>query len=384
VNSVETWSGIPFHFLEAARRAGLIDVGLPLDVKGRAWQARRISWNLGQALRFERPGGFQYSVGFLERLWRPFLPRLAGGIAINCFQLYPPSMVADPAIEKWFFLDQTLLQLFDHYGVRKQVGTRIAAQALAREKEGYGRAAGVIVNSRWAADSVVRDYQIDPAKVHVVLPGANLDPVAYGRWEATHQHVRAAGRPLRLVFVGKDWQRKGLDRLLRGLRKARAASSQVTLRVIGCARASLPPDLAAVDGVEWYGFVDKRTELRRFFDAVSECDMGCLLSRAEAGGISLREYHALGLAVLGTEAGGAPEHALAEASILVPIDAGEDRIAGILASIENDHPRLERMRQAAWTNRRSFLWDATVEKIRAFWREPAGAGGPAAAPPPRI
>lgn len=369
-NSVATWSGIPFHFLEAARQAGLIDVGLPLAVVGRQWRARRMAWNLAQALRLDRTGGYQYSSGFLERLWQPFLPQISGGAVINCFPLYPPSVVADPRVDKWFFLDQTLLQLMDHYGIRKDLGARIVADALVREREGYLSAAGVIVHSHWAADSVVRDYRIDPAKVHVVLPGANLNPVEYERWETAQRPHERAAHPLRLVFVGKDWRRKGLDRLLRGLRQARAASSRMTLRVIGCPRESLPAELAGVDGVEWYGFVDKGSQPGRFLSAVAECDVGCLLSRAEAGGISLREYHALGLAVLGTQAGGSPEHALSEASVLVPIEAGDADVADILMSIERDRPHLDRMRRAAWERRHSVLWKATVENIRAFWPTP--------------
>jgi glycosyltransferase involved in cell wall biosynthesis len=378
VNKVDTWSGTPFHFLGAARRAGLVDVGLPLAVEGRQWRARRMAWNLARAFRLDRPGGYQYSTGFLERLWRPFVPRLSGAAVMNCFQLYPPSLVADPGIEKWFFLDQTLLQLFDHYGIRKDVGTRIAADALAREEEGYRRSAGVIVHSHWAADSVVRDYRIDPGKVHVVVPGANLDPVEYARWESAQTRGDGDGRspPLRLVFVGKDWRRKGLDRLLRGLRQARAASSRATLRVIGCPRESLPPELASVEGVEWYGFVDKGAQPGRFLDAVGECDVGCLLSRAEAGGMSVREYHALGLAVLGTQAGGSPEHALSEASVLVPVDAGDADIADILRSLERDRARLERMRRTAWEQRHSVLWEAAVAHIRHFWPAPFGPQPP--------
>jgi glycosyltransferase involved in cell wall biosynthesis len=367
VNSVQTWSGIPFHFLGAARRRGLIDVGLPLTVNGWQWRARRIAWNAARPLRFDRPGGYQYSVGFLERLWRPVRESLPGGAVINCFQLYPPSVVRDPHIGKWFFLDQTLLQSFDHYGTRRHIGTRMAAEVLAREREGYERSEGVIVHSDWAAESVRRDYHIDPRKVHVVLPGANLDPVEYARWETTRAARQATSGPLKLVFVGKEWQRKGLDRLLRGLRRARAATSRATLRVIGCPRESVPPDLAAVEGVEWYGFIDKRAQPGRFLDAVAERDVGCLLSRAEAGGISLREYHALGLAVLGTEAGGSPQHALPGASVLVPVDAGDADVAEILLSIERDTAGLDRMRRTAWDHRHSVLWDATAENILAFW-----------------
>jgi glycosyltransferase involved in cell wall biosynthesis len=376
VNSPATWSGIPFHFLCAARRRGLIDVGLPLAIDGWQWRARRIAWNAARPLRLDRPGGYQYSVGFLERLWGPARQQLPGGAVINCFQLYPPSIVNDSRIEKWFFLDQTLLQAFDHYGLRRHIGSRMATEVLAREREGYQRSAGVIVHSDWAAESVRRDYQIDPRKVHVVLPGANVDPMEYRRWEASHGPRQAARGPLKLVFVGKEWQRKGLDRLLRGLRLARAASSCATLRVIGCRRESLPPDLAAVDGVEWYGFIDKRAQPGRFLDAVAECDVGCLLSRAEAGGISLREYHALGLAVLGTEAGGSPQHALPGASVLVPVEADDADVAEILLSIERDTGSLDRMRRTTWDNRHSMLWEATTENILAFWPSSGEAGDP--------
>jgi len=372
VNNIDTWSGIPFHFLAAARPAGLIDQGLPLEVTGWPWRARRIVWNALRVVLRDRPGGFQYSVEFLERLWRPFVPRLTGGAVINCFPLFPPSVVDNPRVEKWFFLDQTLRQAFDHYGAESIIGARIAKEALAREQEGYRSAAGIIVHSAWAAESVRRDCGIASDKIHVVLPGANLDPVVYSRWQATHRPERLDGGGLKLVFVGKDWRRKGLDRLLRGLRVARSSSSQATLRVIGCARESLPADLASVDGVEWFGFVDKRSQPGRFLDAVAACDVGCLLSRAEAGGIAIREYHALGLAVMGTAAGGSPEHTVPGASVLVPLDAGDNEIAALLISLERDREALARMRRTAWEKRFSVTWDATVQNILAFWPKAGG------------
>ncbi|MFQ5567344.1 MAG: hypothetical protein ACE5EU_13405, partial [Paracoccaceae bacterium] len=70
-NNPHTWSGIPYHLLLAGRAAGLFDAGLALDAAGVAWAGRRIGWNLARAVRLERPGGFQYSPAFLERLWRP-------------------------------------------------------------------------------------------------------------------------------------------------------------------------------------------------------------------------------------------------------------------------------------------------------------------------
>lgn len=365
-----TWSGIPYHFLQAGRAQGVLDEGLPLSVGGWRWRARRWTWNALRLLSGDRYGGYQYSVAFLEALWRPCRERVRGAVVVNCFQLYPPSVVADPSVEKWFFIDQTLLQLFDHYGQRAVVGRSIAREAIARERDGYHAACGVLVHSRWAAASVVGDYGVPADKVHVVVPGANLHPEAYDRWERERMAAGGDGAtsgdatgPLRLVFVGKDWRRKGLDRLLRALALARRDGCNVTLRVIGCHRESLPPDLRDISGVEWCGFVDKRSDPDRFIRLVAEADVGCLLSRAEAGGIALREYHALGLAVLGTTAGGAPEHASPEARWLVPPEASDGAVAAVLVQLSQDRAGVARPKAVAWEQRRSFLYGAAIARV---------------------
>ncbi|MHB8734313.1 MAG: glycosyltransferase family 4 protein [Terriglobales bacterium] len=362
VNSPVTWSGIPYHFFQAAHAAGLVDVGLPLAAEGVAWHARRLAWNALRRLGGDRKGGYQYSVSFLERLWRPWRCVLGGSSVINCFQLYPPSLVADPSVEKWFFLDQTLTQLFDDYGLRATVGRRIAADALEREHAGYVAARGVVVHSHWAAAGV-RACGIAAEKIHVIVPGPSLDRDLYRTWEVgrSARAARSASEPLRLVFVGKYWQRKGLDRLLRALQRARRQGLNATLRVLGCPREAVPTWMRDVAGVEWIGFLDKRREAQRFLDLVAECDLGCLLSRAEAGGIAIREFHALGLPVLATRVGGAPEHTLAGASCLISADAGEAEIAGVLMGLDRDRTRLERLRVSAWSQRHAASWDVAAD-----------------------
>jgi glycosyltransferase involved in cell wall biosynthesis len=378
-NSPVTWSGIPYHFLQAARAQGVLDVGLPFSTNGLSWRARRVSWNLGRVMSGYGRGGYQYSRPFLERLWSQSLAHLRDNVVVNCFQLYAPSVVADRTIRKWFFIDQTLLQLFDYYGLRAHVGKPIVQEALRREREGYHAATGIIAHSRWAAHSLMHDYGLPEEHVHIVVPGANLDPRAYAAWEQEEEERRAAqgcevGRPLRLIFVGKEWRRKGLDRLLGALLMARKSGGRATLKVIGCQREALPEHLRATEGVEWVGFINKRAEADRFLRTVADADVGCLLSRAEAGGIAFREYHALGLAVIGTDTGGAPEHTLPQASVLVSPDATIEEIAATLLELERDESRLARLRDAAWAQRHTVSWAETVRQIGCFWPYPKAQG----------
>lgn len=381
-NSPVTWSGIPYHFLQAARAQGLLDVGLPLSTSGLSWRARRIVWNVGRVVKGDRRGGFQYSRAFLERLWSSSVHHIKSNVVVNCFQLYAPSVVGDRTISKWFFIDQTLLQLFDYYGLRVRIGRRIAAEALRREREGYQEAAGIIAHSRWAAGSLVEDYGLPADRIHVVLPGANLDPAAYEKWEQREEEEgrSASGhhtsRPMRLIFIGKEWRRKGLDRLLEALTLARQSGGKMTLRLIGCGREDLPEHLRATEGVEWVGFINKRVEAERFLRMVADCDVGCLLSRAEAGGIAFREYHALGLAVIATDTGGVAEHTLPQASVLVSPDATIEKIAATLLELERDETRLAALRAAAWRQRHTVSWAETVRRIKSFWPYPLAHGCP--------
>jgi glycosyltransferase involved in cell wall biosynthesis len=366
-NDPLTWSGIPFYFLTAGRAAGLIDEGLKLLVNNKPWRARRTVWNLVQVAMRRRHGGYQYQTGALERLYAPFRDRLQGSVVINCFQIYPPSIVRDQRVEKWFYIDMTMRQLFDDYGA--PLDPRTAAKVLAQERTGYEAATGIITHSRWAAQSVVGDYGIPADRVHTVVPGANLDSAAYAQWEQgrTGPDDNVDDPTMKLVYVGSVNQRKGVDRLLGAFRLLRQQGVPATLRIIGADSESMASLYRDVEGVEWLGFMDKRRDAARFLAAVAECHIGCLLSRAEAGGMVLREFHALGLAVLGPAVGGAPEHMIPGSSIAVPPAASDKEIADILLMLWQDRPRLRQMRRQAWNSRRNALWESTVARFRDFW-----------------
>lgn len=362
VNDVGTWSGTPYYFLVAGRAAGIFDGGLALLTDTFPVNARRFLWNLAQLVSRRGRGGYQYSVDFLEKLWRGRSERLAGAVVMQCFQLLPPSAVADPSIEKWFFIDQTLRQLFEYYGEASRVSDRMIDDALRRETEGYRSARGIITNSRWARNNVIEEYGIEPEKVHILVPGPSLDPVAVAKWESAPPKDY-----LQLVFVGKDWYRKGLDRLLEAVALLRSSGADVRLRVIGCSPRSVPRRLRDVSGVEWLGFVSKARDVERFISAVGGSHLGCLLSRKEAGGIALREYHALGLPVLGPDTGGAPEHMVSDASIAVSPEASPREIAEVIRSINDDRGRLRSLADAARAARASVSWTAVIARLADFW-----------------
>ena len=370
VTDPRTWSGSPYHLMQVAVPAGLVDEGLSLSITTRGYRTARAAWNLANVALGRVHGGYRYSLPGLRQLWWGQHRRLRGDHLMSCFQLVPPWIVDDVSIMKTFYVDQTLEHMFSGY---ERPHERLARAALERERQGYSSAAAILAHSRWAADSVSRSCPAASPKVHVVVPGANLDVQAYSAWEGaqggrTPGRPGAAGRdePLRFVFVGSDWRRKGLDRLLRAHAHAQRRGSKAILRTIGPSRQSLPPELRDVPRVEWVGRIDKTRDPSAFIRAVAECDVGCLLSRAEAGGISLREFHALGLAVLGTTVGGSPEHALPDAAVLLRPETDDSAVADVMLRLEQDADWREELRRASWAGHRDCLWQASVAKMQAI------------------
>ncbi|MFX7701382.1 hypothetical protein ABTJ88_19260, partial [Acinetobacter baumannii] len=89
-----------------------------------------------------------------------------------------------------------------------------------------------------------------------------------------------------LGFVGFYPERKGLYPLIDALEILRADKVPVRLRVVG----NCMPSRRNVDGLDYYGPINKASEPDRFLDAIAGVHLGCLLTRAELAGISMVEF----------------------------------------------------------------------------------------------
>jgi glycosyltransferase involved in cell wall biosynthesis len=371
---VRTYSGIPHFLLSAARELeGLDWDDAGFDTNGPEWTLRRYAWNLKSFLLGRGTGGYQFTDAFLEELWKSAQPRFSGRHVLNWTQLYPTSLVSDDSIIKSFYIDQTLGQLFLGYGVGASIRTDVADSAIRRECIGYSRAHAVITTSEWGRSGVLATYAGAPERVHVVHPGANFPLSQYRRWAATHRLQPSNPiRPLRLLFIGLHPMRKGLDRLLRAIVIARSAGSNIELTIVGTVPSQLDASLRSTSGVHWIGRVNKLTELNRLLCIAGEHDIGCLLSRAEASAISLREYQAMGLGVLGPDVGGCPELVAEGAGQVIGPEASDDDIAGVLVEVERDRSKVDDMRAIAWNARETLLWPHAAKRIARILTTPAG------------
>jgi glycosyltransferase involved in cell wall biosynthesis len=85
----------------------------------------------------------------------------------------------------------------------------------------FRAAAGLVAWSNWARQSVLDDYGVDGQGVSVLAPGAASEYFYFGARRKTTDRLNSAAqraRPVRLLFVGGDFKRKGGPLLLEAIR----------------------------------------------------------------------------------------------------------------------------------------------------------------------
>lgn len=363
-NNLATWSNIPFFLLQAGLRSGLLQGGLALQPERLRWW--RWGWNLLQLLRSGKPGGYQYSLAFTQALLsQANLPVAANAQPLGLLSHFP-LLPAQPWPAHWqvdFYIDATTHQVFDEYGSGCRIAPRFQRRVLKREQLAYQQAGAVICMAQWAADSVIHDYRIDPAKVHVVPGGANLDEALLaGLPNLPLPAAPSLDQPLRLGFLGKDWQRKGGPFLLQLADELQCRGIPTVICAIGPDPVSLAfhphPQLHPL------GFLDKQTDTTRFVAELRSWHFGTLFSEAEAFGISNRECLRLGVPVLAHAVGGI-------ASTLPDAGCGQlfhahpspVQVADWIEARLSPYEGYLAWRSALAPRWREFTWDAAVERL---------------------
>lgn len=210
----------------------------------------------------------------------------------------------------------------------------------------YDRAVACCAASSWTAESIIDDYDVAPAKVHVVGLGRNLDP----------RPVEKDWSVPRFLFIGREWERKNGPAVLRSFAMLHADVPAARLDVVG----NHPPIHQA--GVVTHGHLrvndpSGATILRRLLENAT-----CLVlpSKSEPFGMVYAEAAAAGIASIGTTIGGASEVIGAGGLTVDPADASALRSAMVELA---DPATAERLGSLALAASARFTWAGVASRL---------------------
>lgn len=210
----------------------------------------------------------------------------------------------------------------------------------------YERARACAFMSHWAAASAIKDYGIPAEKVCVVGVGRNHVPPCPDRdWSSP-----------RALFVGKGWERKNGDAVLRAFARLRAQRPDARLDVVGD-----HPRLD-MEGVHGHGLLSMAdpAQCRRLEELFAAATFLVIPTLEEAAGIVFAEAQAAGIASIATSVGGSAT-IVADAGIIV--DPRDDNAIAEAMSRLAEPALAAHLGALARKRAPLFTWRAVAERL---------------------
>ena len=214
---------------------------------------------------------------------------------------------------------------------------KTATGSLARLKtEWYRRAfhgaAGMVATSDWVRQSLIQDYGVSSDKIRVIPLGVDVQ-----QWQP-HHGTRLDSGPLRLLFVGGDFARKGGETLMKAFREGLA--DQCELHIV-----TKDEKVHSEESVHVYrGLTPNSPRLRQLF---AESDIFVLPTQGDASPFVVMEAMAAGLPVITTRVGALEEQVQdGMTGYLIPADDPRAIIEKVVA-LNEDRARLAAMAKAS-------------------------------------
>lgn len=256
--------------------------------------------------------------------------------------------------------DATFGLLHNYYLQYKGLTKSSVVEGHIIEQNAINRSTFIVCATEWAARSVVEDYGFNPDKVFVLPRGANIDELLPRHKVLDKKRTSVC----RLVFMGSDWKRKGLDIARETVKIISKLGQPVKLTVVG----AQPDGIIHDDDVEVIPFLDKNTPEGRakFNELLLNADFFILPTRAECMGISFCEASAFGLPLIGTDTGGVKEIVKNGFNgFALPLEAQPEEYAYTILGIYNDPDRYAAMAKASRDYFEEKLnWDAWALSLK--------------------
>jgi len=230
------------------------------------------------------------------------------------------------------------------------------------EKTAIKNAAYNFRASHWAAKSTVEDYDGDSNNTYVFPFGADVPD----------KHKNASlpnykDNELKLLFSGKEWDRKGGDIAVEAADYLNKIGIKCTLYIAGI--RNLPEKLKNKHFIKFIGYMDKNNsqDYQQYLNLYHKCNAFILPTRAECAGLVFSEANAFGMPIFSTDTGGIADYVINEKNgYRLPLDANGIDFGKCIAKVYKERKFEDFSLQAKEIYNTSTSWKAWSEKFKQF------------------
>ncbi len=221
----------------------------------------------------------------------------------------------------------------------------------------------IIFSSNRAKQSAVKDYNCLKDKIHVVEFGANIPHPE--KWQHNIDTSLC-----NLVFIGRNWEKKGGDKVLGAYKKLKSEGFPCALTIIG----STPPEMPEEDeNLTIIPFLDKSKpeHLERLCGILYHSHFLILPTEFDAFGIVFCEASAYGVPSIAADVGGVSQPVRkGKNGFLLPSTASAEDYAEKIQSVFSDREGYLKLRASSRQEYETRLnWNVWGEKVNRILEE---------------
>ena len=222
----------------------------------------------------------------------------------------------------------------------------------------------LLYSSEWARNDAINHYHAKKSKIHVVEFGANIP-------HPSDYQAEIAMDVCNLVFIGRNWEKKGGDKVLGAYKKLKSGGFPCTCTLIG----SVPPDFSENEDSDLtlIPFLDKSKpdDLERLCNILKTAHFLVLPTEFDAYGIVFCEASAYGVPSIAANVGGVSQPVReGKNGFLLPPDATAEDYAEKIKAVFSDKENYLKLRQSSRREYETRLnWDVWGEKVNKIFEE---------------
>ncbi len=284
---------------------------------------------------------------------------------INCDLVFSPGTIPIAYLKTdkpiIFWTDATFAGMKDFYPGGSNLCQETIRDGNKMEQLALSKCQLAIYSSKWAAETAVENYDVDPQKVKVVNFGPNIE------CERNFKDIDLLTDKknfdiCKLIFIGVDWYRKGGSKTLEIAQKLNQRGLRTELHIVGC-----DPPIELPSFVKNYGFLSKKNhqDIELLNNLMSESHFLILPSIAECAGVVFAEASSFGLPSITTNVGGTTSMVVdGKNGFTFELDEKNDKYCDVIEKLMNSKTQYKELSKSSFHEYSTRLnWKTAGNKV---------------------